>query len=212
MALEARETLYVNNLNDKIKQDLLRETLYSVFTKHGKVIDLISSKGRRLRGQAWIVFDETAAATNALRQLQGQMLFEKPMSISYAKTKSDAIAKRDGTWKPREKRVREASKTSIAVAPAVPAKKKGKIQMPLVRNEPNNILFLEKLPSQCTEEMLSILFKQYHGFQEVRTVPGKADLAFVEFADEIQAGIALQGLYGFKLTPTDSLHVNFAKK
>lgn len=43
-------------------------------------------------------------------------------------------------------------------------------------------------------------------------VPGKKRLAFVEFGDEAQASIALQGLYGFKLTPTDVLKVSFAKK
>lgn len=48
--------------------------------------------------------------------------------------------------------------------------------------------------------------------QEVRMVPGKKGLAFVEFGDEAQAAIALQGLLGFKLTPTDTLKVSFAKK
>jgi U2 small nuclear ribonucleoprotein B'' len=43
-------------------------------------------------------------------------------------------------------------------------------------------------------------------------VPGKKGLAFVEFDDEAQASIALQALYGFKLTPTDTLHISFAKK
>lgn len=48
--------------------------------------------------------------------------------------------------------------------------------------------------------------------QEVRMVPGKKGLAFVEFGDEAQAAIARQGLVGFKLTPTDALKVSFAKK
>ena len=43
-------------------------------------------------------------------------------------------------------------------------------------------------------------------------VPGRKGLAFVEFGDEAQAAIALQGLFGFKLTPTDTLRVSFAKR
>ncbi len=43
-------------------------------------------------------------------------------------------------------------------------------------------------------------------------VPGKKGLAFVEFGDDAQAAIALQGLFGFKLTPTDTLKISFAKK
>ena len=43
-------------------------------------------------------------------------------------------------------------------------------------------------------------------------VPGKKGIAFVEFGDETQASIALQGLSGFKLTPTDELSLAFAKR
>ena len=35
--------------------------------------------------------------------------------------------------------------------------------------------------------MLSMLFRQYAGFVEVRLVPNKSDIAFVEFGDENQA-------------------------
>ncbi len=41
---------------------------------------------------------------------------------------------------------------------------------PLPRSEPappNNILFVENLPKECTEMMLSMLFQQYTGFQQV---------------------------------------------
>jgi U1 small nuclear ribonucleoprotein A len=48
-------------------------------------------------------FYEVSAATNALRKMQGFPFYDKPMRIQYAKTKSDAIAKADGTYVPREK-------------------------------------------------------------------------------------------------------------
>ena len=43
-------------------------------------------------------------------------------------------------------------------------------------------------------------------------LPGKKGIAFVEFADETQASLALQGLNNFKLTPTDILTLSFAKR
>mgnify|MGYP002016170908 FL=1 len=77
---------------------------------------------------------------------------------------------------------------------------------------PSNVLFAQDLPDDCNDMMLSILFQQYGGFKEVRMVPGKKGIAFVEFADETQASLALQGLDNFKLTPTDTLALSFAKR
>lgn len=202
------ETIYIKNLNDKIKQDRLRETLYSMFSKHGKVLDLISSKARKLRGQAWVVFESSTNATNAMRSMQGNVIFDKEMVIDYALSKSDIIAQRDGTFKAREKRKVEEKKTT-----QVKKHKSRKNEMlPLIANEGNNILFVDKLPEDCTEDMLKMLFQQYPGFKEIRSVPGKKSIAFVEFVDQHQAGVALQALYGFKLSNNHFLHVNFAKK
>ena len=53
---------------------------------------------------------------------------------------------------------------------------------------------------------------RYPGFKEVRTVPGKENIAFVEYDDEYQSGVALQALQGFKIAPTNPLKITFAKK
>ena len=50
-------------------------------------------KNYRLRGQAWVVFADITAATNALRMMQGFPFYEKPLKIAYAKTKSDVVAR-----------------------------------------------------------------------------------------------------------------------
>ncbi|KAE8888274.1 hypothetical protein PF005_g19728 [Phytophthora fragariae] len=216
-------TLYLNNLNDKIKADRMKATLYASLSQHGKVLEIVMGRARRLRGQAWVTFDDIPSASNALRAVNGSVLFDKPVAIHFAKEKADVIARREGSFVPREKRKREpkpaqqqqakkqagesgsgssaAARASASAPPPPPA-----------QNVPNKILFLEALPESCNKEMLSVLFKQYQGFKEVRMVPGKKGLAFVEFGDEAQAAIALQGLFGFKLTPTDALKVSFAKK
>ena len=95
---------------------------------------------QRLRGQAWVVFDEISSATAAIRAMQGFDFFNKPMvsqmllkpllaaklpkgllpkreaelqRVSYAKTKSDATAKLEGNW---NEQVKEKRKEESAAA------------------------------------------------------------------------------------------------
>ena len=37
--------------------------------------------------QAWVVFEDVVAASNAIRQMQSFPLFDKPMRLAYAKAK-----------------------------------------------------------------------------------------------------------------------------
>jgi hypothetical protein len=53
---------------------------------------------------------------------------------------------------------------------------------------------------------------RFHGFKEVRLVPGRHDIAFVEFETEVQSAAAKDALQGFKLTPTSAMKISFAKK
>lgn len=50
-----------------------------MFSQFGRIIDVVAMKTYRLRGQAWVVFTDTAAATNALRTMQGFPFFDKPI-------------------------------------------------------------------------------------------------------------------------------------
>ena len=47
---------------------------------------------------------------------------------------------------------------------------------------------------------------------QVRLVPGRHDIAFVEFESEMQSAAARDALQGFKITPTTAMKINFAKK
>lgn len=99
------ETIYINNLNEKVKTDKLKVrysslparrsarplsgtaltlldvqvSLYAVFGQFGKVMQIVASRSLRLRGQAWVVFDSVEAASKALQQMQGFVFFDKPM-------------------------------------------------------------------------------------------------------------------------------------
>lgn len=86
---------------------------------------------------------------------------------------------------------------------------------------PNHILFVQGLPETVSKDgqpvtvsdLLRELFGRFAGFIEVRLVPGKDDIAFVEFSTENDAAIALSGLNGHVLgTPPRPMAVSFARK
>lgn len=93
------QTIYVNNLYEKMGMEKLKKCLTAIFCQFGPILEIVCCHTQKLRGQAWIVYQDVAAATNALRCMQGFMFFEKPLGVQYARSKSDAIAKLDGTYR-----------------------------------------------------------------------------------------------------------------
>ena len=72
-------TLYVKNLNDKVKKDELRTQLFALFTTYGRILDVVALKGPKMKGQAFIVFTDLAGATAAMRGCEGMVFYDKPM-------------------------------------------------------------------------------------------------------------------------------------
>merc|ERR1711966_459560 len=66
----------------------------------------------KMRGQAFIVFDDISGATAAMRALNRFEFLGRPLQLQYAKNKSDAVARRDGTWKQREAEKRKGEKSA----------------------------------------------------------------------------------------------------
>ena len=62
-----------------------------------------------------MVFDDTEAAKRAIEEVQGFELFEKPMVLDYARTRSDATVQKEGNAQDFEvhKRRRLAEKGMI---------------------------------------------------------------------------------------------------
>lgn len=111
----------------------MKRSLYALFSQFGQIIDIVAMKTTKMRGQAFVVFKELAASTNALRQLQGFPFYNKPMvgppspspgqsqgavfyffqltrvalfpqRIQYAKTDSEVITKVKGSFGDKEKK------------------------------------------------------------------------------------------------------------
>jgi len=70
-----------------------------LFSTYGPVLDVVAMRTPKMRGQAHIVYRDIQTATQAMRALQGFEFFGKEMQIQYAKSKSDTIAKLDGTFR-----------------------------------------------------------------------------------------------------------------
>ncbi|XP_063774593.1 U2 small nuclear ribonucleoprotein B'' isoform X2 [Pseudophryne corroboree] len=222
MDIRPNHTVYINNLNDKIKKDELKRSMYALFSQFGHVMDIVALKTMKMRGQGFVIFKELSSATNALRQLQGFPFYDKPMRIQYAKTDSDVISKMRGTFadkeKKKEKKKNKAQEQAVNAANKKPAQETdnaspgGAQNQQVPDNPPNYILFLNNLPEETNEMMLSMLFNQFPGFKEVRLVPGRHDISFVEFENENQAGSARDALQGFKITPSHAMKITYAKK
>merc|ERR1711870_67779 len=98
-------------------------SLREVFAAFGGITDIVAMKSLKRRGQAWIIFKDVASSTNAVKSLQGFPFYNKPMRINYARTKSDSVAKKDGTFVERPKKVvkREDLRKKTGAAPEVSA-------------------------------------------------------------------------------------------
>eukprot|EP00825_Cyclidium_porcatum_P026550 TRINITY_DN28559_c0_g1_i3.p2 TRINITY_DN28559_c0_g1~~TRINITY_DN28559_c0_g1_i3.p2 ORF type:complete len:147 (-),score=37.98 TRINITY_DN28559_c0_g1_i3:156-596(-) len=75
---------------------------------------------------------------------------------------------------------------------------------------PNNILIVENLSSDITQDKLIEMFQNFAGYKEVRMVPSKK-VAFVEYEDETKAGNAMTALVGVKIGDY-SMQVTYAKR
>ncbi len=64
---------------------------------------------------------------------------------------------------------------------------------------PNRILFVQNLPDDHDVEALTGIFSRFEGFREVRMVPGRRGIAFVEYEAEAGAITAKENTAGMSL-------------
>lgn len=114
------QSLYIQNLPEKLQKGDLRRSLYMLFSSYGPVLDITALKTSKMRGQAHVLFRDVQSATQAMNQCQEFEFFGRPMvsaravklnimrthadqcyvkRISYAKNKSDTLARLTGTYK-----------------------------------------------------------------------------------------------------------------
>jgi len=228
-------TIRVNNLNEKVKGPKLKRALEAVFKQFGDILEIVAMDSVKRRGQAFVVFDLIEAATDAKTRMQGFPFYDKPMKIEFAKKKSDIISRRCGEpvpdaaerlakrkvqWEedkknpPPPKKVKPAAEIPAMNTVAAPTQRPIEAPPPPEMQMPNHILFIQNLPTDnIVESALSDLFRACPGFTELRAIPGRADIAFVEFDNEMQAGMAMQQYQGYKMgTEGNAMVISYAKK
>ncbi|RKP03025.1 hypothetical protein CXG81DRAFT_10032 [Caulochytrium protostelioides] len=211
-----KETLYVHNLNERVKPGMMRQALKSLFAPYGTLLRIQIRKVHFLRGQAFITFAHTWQAAAALERLNGFPLFFKPMHIQYARDQNYAISERDGTVDVhRERRQRNMAKRGprriLKAAERAAIKERRAREAAEEALPPNAILFTAAPPPLSTREALEALFGQYPGLVEVRLVPGKQDIAFVEYDSEHASTVARTALHKTHLGG-EVIRVTFAKR
>lgn len=103
---------------------------------------------------------------------------------------------------------------------------------PTNTSPPNKILFLQNLPESVSKDQLMALFSQlrivpaacsaygyrippltvvvrYSNLYEVRLIPTKKDIAFVEYLDEGSATVAKDALHNYKLDGENKIKVSY---
>ena len=192
------------------------------------------------------MFDQPESAEEAMSVAQGFELFDKPMKISLARTRSDKTVEINCSEKEleehklhRQEEKSMASPTKLLrhsaddietgkrqaaeaadeqkrkrAAPAPTENRPSKIARPsglkstgagsaaVVPDEylpPNKILFLQNMPEDYDTDALSPIFSRFEGFREIRLVPGRRGIAFVEYESEQGAIAAKDNTAGMTL-------------
>ena len=91
-------TVYVQNLNERIKIADIKNGLFQLFSQHGEVHEVHAKRNIKQRGQAYVVSPDESIAETMIKELRGSIFYGKPLRLSYAKKDSDFNAKLKGTF------------------------------------------------------------------------------------------------------------------
>jgi RNA recognition motif-containing protein len=82
------QSLYIQNLPEKLQKSDLRRNLYMLFSTYGPVIDITALKTPKMRGQAHILFRDINSAQLAMRNLNNTDFFGREMvSLPFSKAR-----------------------------------------------------------------------------------------------------------------------------
>jgi len=58
---------------------VLKKSLKAIFGQYGEVLDIVAHANIRMRGQAFVIFEDSQTATKAMSEVQSFPLYGKPM-------------------------------------------------------------------------------------------------------------------------------------
>jgi RNA recognition motif-containing protein len=228
------ETLYIKNLNEKIKIDELKEALNKEFSQYGEIIEIRVRNTIRLKGQAFISFKTKDQSSKAKKNLNDKLFLNKKLIIEFAKTPSDSILLLQGKLTNNQKKIKDLSrkrkrdefyenlkneiekekinnvKNNEMIINAKDSNE-NEISIKINPEEVNKSLFVQGLKNSVTNQMLIDLFNSLSGFKEVKYFPTKG-ICFVEYDTVENATNALLKYDKFDLGNDCILRVSFSKK
>jgi RNA recognition motif-containing protein len=228
------ETLYIKNLNEKIKIDELKEALNKEFSQFGEIIEIRVRNTIRLKGQAFISFKTKEESINAKKNLNDKLFLNKKLIIEFAKTPSDSILLLQGKLTENQKKIKDLSRkrnrdefyenlkqkieqeknnniTNNEMIINTKDSNENEISIKINPEEVNKSLFVQGLNNSVTNQKLIELFNSISGFKEVKYFPTKG-ICFVEYDTIENATNALLKYDKFDLGNDCILRVSFSKK
>lgn len=190
------ETIYINNINEKIEINTLKETLNNIFSTYGRILSINIKKTYQMKGQSFITYDSIESATNAIKSMNGKYIFGKQMKISYAKSKSDVTLKEKECFSVEEYQKRlevNRQKRDVYYKRLLSNKRIGGNSVVYIKREKNiasNKLLVENISEETTKEDLLVLFNKTNGFKGLVYIKEK-NVCFVEYDDENNAASSL---------------------
>jgi RNA recognition motif-containing protein len=228
------ETLYIKNLNEKIKIDELKEALNKEFSQYGEIIEIRVRNTIRLKGQAFISFKTKEQSSKAKKNLNDKLFLNKKLIIEFAKTPSDSILLLQGKLTENQKKIKDLSRkrnrdefyenlkqkieqeknnniTNNEMIINTKDSNENEISIKINPEEVNKSLFVQGLNNSVTNQKLIELFNSISGFKEVKYFPTKG-ICFVEYDTIENATNALLKYDKFDLGNDCILRVSFSKK
>lgn len=190
-------TLYVNNLNDKVRLPKLKSELSKLFSEHGSILLLTAHSNLKMKGQAFITFENELAADHAQKALQGYTLFGKKMNLAMAKSESDSFHQAMGdtdaidtrkTLK-REREIKLAS-TMEGKTPLLAEPKKEEPKKKRKLNNPVSSKLLVQNVSVVEDDEVNGVVSRWTGYKSHKMIKARK-VIIIEFVLDEQATEAL---------------------
>lgn len=207
-------TVYVNHINEKIAKNKVERTLRRLFGRYGEVILVRCHKNLKMKGQAFVTFEDPASSDKAMAKLQNYPLFRKPITITPARTESDVILLKQG----KQEVVDERKKLKAQRNEEEKTEEKKPASSKLTKSQvkywkslpPHNVLLLQNVDAaHLTSEALDSLFSKFMSFEAARAIPSR-NLAFINFENEEAATACLSSFDLSELGP--EVLLTYAKK
>ena len=226
--IEPNETLYINNLNDKIKIEELKQALLAVFSQFGEIISIRARSSIKLKGQAFITFSTIDEATNAKNQLNNSIFLDKKLQIEFAKTKCDIALVKVGKMNQEEKKQNdllrkrkrddfyksflEKNKKNEEDVKDIVSDNNQTITKKIVLDEKShNTLFVEGIQKDISEKDLENIFKQEKGFKNIHIFTTRG-ICFLTFDNVIDAATVKEKYDQKTIGANSKLSITYAKK